>query len=107
MSVDGLKHTPCAGELLTTKTRVGWNGAAMKGGQEPSDGFHAIEALYAEWDHGHERLSGRPASGKRQVEALPVGQIVQDVKAVFGCLIARSGLQDGRAIGGKGCERRR
>lgn len=79
----------------------------MKGGQEPSDGFHAIEAFDAEWDHGHERLSGGPASGKRQVEALPVDQIVQDVKAAFGCLIARSGPQDGRAIGGKGCGRRR
>lgn len=107
MSVDGLQHAPCAGELLTSKTRVGWNGAAMKGGQEPSDGFDAIEAFDAERDHGHERLAGRPAGAKRQVEALPVGQIVQDVRAVFGCLIARSGLQDGRAIGGEGCGRSR
>lgn len=84
MPVDCLQHVPRAGQLLTRQTGVGRNGSAMKGGQKPSNGFHAIETFDAEWDHGYEGLAGRSVSGKREVQALPVFQIVQEVKAVFG-----------------------
>lgn len=108
MSVDRLQHTPRAGQLLTREARVWRNGAAVEGGEKTRDRLHAVEALDAKWDHGDERLAGRSVSGKRQVQALPVAQIVQDVKVVFGRLVRRlSRLQEGRAIrsDGRGCRR--
>lgn len=83
MSVDRLQHAPCAGQLLTGEARVGWNTAAMKGRHKARDSFHAIEALNAERNDGHERLPGRMVGGECQVEALPIAQIVQQVKGVF------------------------
>lgn len=108
VSVNCLQHAPCAGQLLTRQTRVGRNGAAMKRGQKPGDGFHAIEALDAERDHSHELLAGRSVSGKRQVQALPVFQIVQDVEAVFGRLVpGPARLRERLAIPSEGYWRRR
>lgn len=106
--VDRLQHAPSADQLLTREARVGRNGAAVQGGQKPADGFHAVEALDSERDHGHEWLACRSVSGKRQVQALPVAQVVQDVKAVFGGVIQRSaGPQEGRAIRSNGGRRQR
>lgn len=82
--VDGLEHAPRTRQLLTCEARVGWNRTAMKGGQKPGDGLHSIEALDPERDHGGKRLADRTVSGKRQVETLPVAQLMQYVKAVLG-----------------------
>ena len=84
ISIDCLQHAPRAGQLLTREARVGWNGAAVKRGKQPSNGFHTIEPLHAEWDHRYESLLGRSVAGKRQMQALAVSQIMQDMRAVFG-----------------------
>ncbi|MBP2277028.1 hypothetical protein H4W01_002409 [Sphingomonas sp. PL20] len=102
MSIDRLQHAPRAGQLLTREARIGWNGAAVKGGEQPSDGFHAIEPLHAKRDHRYERRLCRSVSGKRQVQALAVSQFMQDMRAVFGRY-----LSEGRAIRSDGCWRRR
>lgn len=107
MSVNGLQHAPRAGQLLTGETRVGWNGAAMEGREKSRDRLHAIEALDTKRDHGHEWRAGRSVSGKRQVQTLPIAQIVQDVGTVFGWLIAYvSRLREGRPIRSDGRWRR-
>ena len=82
--VNCLQHAPRAGQLLAREPCVGRNGAAVKGGKQPSDGFHAIEPLHAERDHRYDRLLGRPVVEKRQVQALAVSQFMQDMRAVFG-----------------------
>lgn len=84
MTVDSLEHAPRAGQLLTREARVGRHHAAMKGSQKPGDGFHAVEALDPERDRGDEGLVDRSVSGKRQMEALPVAEVMQEVKAVLG-----------------------
>lgn len=108
ISVNCLQHAPRAGQLLTREARVGWNGAAVKGGQQPSNGFHAVEPLHAKWDHRYERLLGRSVAGKRQVQSLAVSQIVQEVKAVFGRQVRRPcRWREERAIRSDGRRRRR
>lgn len=82
--VDSLEHAPRPRQLLTREARVGRNCATMKGGQKPCDRFHAIEALEPERDHGDEGLVDRSVRGKRQMEALPVAEVMQEVKAVLG-----------------------
>ena len=56
MPVDSLEHAPRTSQLLACEARVGRNRSPMKGGQKPSDRFHAIEALDSERDHGDEAL---------------------------------------------------
>lgn len=93
MPIHCLQHTPCAGQLLTRKARVGRNGAAMKGGQQPREGFHSIKPVHPERNHRHERFAGRCASGHRQVHALPVAEFMQEVKSVLGILVGKPGWQ--------------
>lgn len=64
IAIDGLQHAPRAGELLAREARIGRNGAAVKGGKQPSDGFHAIEPVHAERDDGDDWLLGRSVAGK-------------------------------------------
>lgn len=108
MSVDGLQHAPRASQLLSRETRVGWNGAAMERGQKPGDGLDAIEALDAERNHGRKWPASVSVGGKHQVQTLPVSQIMQDVKVVFGTTnFRRFGDRERTPVSSKGRRRRR
>lgn len=55
LSVEGPEHSAISVALLTCQARVGRNGAAMQGREEPLNGFDSVEALNAERDGGDPR----------------------------------------------------
>jgi len=84
VAIGGLQHAAGPCQLLRRQAGVRRHVAAMQRGEEPGDGFEAIEALKAERHDGRKRPTRRCVGRKDKVEALAVGQVAQMVKPVIG-----------------------
>lgn len=106
MAIGGLQHAASPCQLLRCQAGVRRHVAAMQRGEEPGDGFEAIEALKAERHDGHKRPTRRCVGRKDEVEALAVGQVAQMVKPVIGTDEIRA-VQQREHVAGRTKGRRR
>lgn len=58
MAVEGLQHPAQPRPLLAGQARIGWNRAALQGGEKAVDRFETIQPVHAE---RHDRGGGRDA----------------------------------------------
>lgn len=106
VAIGGLQHAASPGQLLRRQARIAGHVTAMQGGEEPGDGFEAIEALKAERHDGRKRPTRRCVGRKDEVEALAVGQVAQMVKPVLRSDEIRA-VQQREHVAGGGKRRRR
>lgn len=106
MAIGGLQHAAGPGQLLRRQAGVRRHVAAMQRGEEPGDGFEAIEALKAERHDGRKRPTRRCVGRKDEVEALAVGQVAQMVKPIIGTDQIRAVQQREHVAGGTEGRRR-
>ncbi|MET3354271.1 UNVERIFIED_ORG: hypothetical protein ABID33_002182 [Xanthobacter viscosus] len=100
VAIGGLQHAAGARQLLRRQAGVRRHLATMQGGEEPANGFEAIEAVGAERHDGRKRPTRRGVGRKDEVEALAVGQVAQMVKPVIGADKIRAGQQREHVAGG-------
>lgn len=100
VAIGRLQHAAGSCQLLRRQAGVRRHLATVQRGEEPGDGFEAIEALKAERHDGRKRPTRRCVGRKDEVEALAVGQVAQMVKPVIGADKIRAVQQREHVAGG-------
>lgn len=106
VAIGGLQHAAGPCQLLRRQARIARNLATVQRGEEPGDGFEAIEAVEAERHDGRKRPTRRGVGWKDEVEALAVGQVAQMVKPVLRSDEIRAVQQREQVAGGTEGRRR-
>lgn len=79
VAIEGLEHPSHSRPLLAGQAGVRWNGAAMEGCKQATDGFNLVEPIKAERHKCAERLIWRTAGGMNELDMLAVAEIVEQV----------------------------
>ena len=106
VAIGRLQHAAGPGQLLRRQAGVRRHVAVMQRGEEPANGFEAIEAVGAERHDGRKRPTRRGVGWKDEVEALAVGQFAQMVKPVLRSDEIRAVQQREQVAGGTEGRRR-